>query len=76
MNIDPQYIIYVLAAGWFIDNVLAQVPSIKSNSVFQLVANIIDATCVALRRQVPTTTTTITATDSVTTTQDSTGKEQ
>ena len=54
INFSPNSIIWILAAGWFVDNVLAQVPSIKSNSVFQLIANIIDATCNAVRKQVTT----------------------
>lgn len=35
-------VIYITVAGWFFDNVLAGVPSLKSNSCFQLVCNIID----------------------------------
>ncbi len=28
--------------GWFVDNVLAQVPALKSNSSFQVLCNVID----------------------------------
>ena len=35
-------VIYVTVVGWFFDNVLAGVPSLKSNSSFQLICNIID----------------------------------
>lgn len=36
--------------GWFVDNVLAQVPSLKSNSCFQLLCNFIDALVLWTRR--------------------------
>jgi hypothetical protein len=47
----PEAMMYLFAAGWFFDNVLANVPAIKSNSVFQLLCNVLDSATTAVKRK-------------------------
>jgi hypothetical protein len=42
--------IAMLAAGWLFDNILAHCPSVKSNSTFQLVCNLIDKAVAAAKK--------------------------
>lgn len=47
----PENMMYVLAAGWFFDNVLAHVPALESNSTFQLICNVIDSATAAIKKR-------------------------
>jgi hypothetical protein len=49
--LNQETMLYVIAAGWFFDNVLAHVPAIKSNSTFQLLCNLVDSAVSAAKRK-------------------------
>lgn len=48
---NQETMLYLMAAGWVFDNVLANVPAIKSNSAFQLLCNLVDTAVGAAKRK-------------------------
>lgn len=46
-------VLCILAAGWFFDNVLAEMPGVQSNSTFQLIHKTLDSLVAKVKGKQP-----------------------